>query len=263
MNYESILFETSTRSVIITLNRLQARNSLNRQILSELSLAVSQAEARPNCQTIIIKGSPEFFCTGMDFEEAVAQFREHTDPGDPAVNQLYMNLLAKISNSSCIVISLIDGATMAGGIGLVAASDLVIASEGARFSLSEALWGLLPAMVLPYLIRRVGFQTAYKMTLTTETLSAETAAKVHLVDEVTDNTERKLKQLQTRVNRLDRETVADLKRYFKNRLHPITAEQEEAAVQETTRLSGSERIQSNIRNYVLHQILPWEGKTTL
>src|SRR5205823_11813173 len=195
---------------------------------------------------------PEFFCTGMDFAEAVARFHRAEPARDEALNQLYMNLLGKISNSSAIVISVVDGVAMAGGIGLVAASDLVIASERARFSLSEALWGLLPAMVLPYLIRRVGFQTAYKMTLTTETLTAEAAANAHLVDDVIDDTERKLKQLQSRVNRLDKETVADLKRYFRQHLRPITAEKEKAAVQETTRLSRSERVQTNIRNYVEH-----------
>ena len=147
---------------------------------------------------------------------------------------------------------------MAGGIGLVAASDLVIAAGTARFSLSEALWGLLPAMVLPHLIRRVGFQAAFRMTLTTETLNAEAAAKIRLVDEVADPTERRLKQLQTRLNCLDKETIKDIKNYFKRHLYPITPEQESAAVNETTRLSRSERVQAGIRNYVEQGTFPWE-----
>ena len=263
VGYDTIFFERDDRSVVITLNRAKARNALNRQMLTELSAAIAAAESFSNCQTIVLKGSAEFFCTGMDFEEALAGFRQRTDPAtDEVLNQQYMTLLGKISNSPSIVISVVDGIAMAGGLGLVAASDLVIAAEGARFSLSEALWGLLPAMVLPYLIRRVGFQTAYKMTLTSEALTAVSAAACHLVDEVTDNTERKLKQLQIRLNRLNRETISDIKRYCKQHLCPVTPEQERAAVKETTRLSRSERIRSDIQNYVDHQIFPWEKPVT-
>jgi 3-carboxymethyl-3-hydroxy-acyl-[acp] dehydratase len=259
MKFQTILAETNDRSVSITLNRPQAKNSLNRMILDDLSEAFRQSEVMRDCQTIILKGSREFFCTGMDFREALPRLNGQPAPAaDEELNRLYMDLLGKISNSSCIVISIVEGTAMAGGIGLVAASDLVIASESARFSLSEALWGLLPAMVLPYLIRRVGFQAAYKMTLTTETISAESAARMNLVDELTDNTERKLRQLQTRLNILNKETIRDLKHYFKRHLHPITAQQENAAVAETTRLAGSERVQTGIRNYLEHQIFPWE-----
>ena len=259
MKFETILTETADRSTSIVLNRPQAKNSLSRLMLDELHEAIRECEARPGCQTILLKGSREFFCTGMDFQEAVAQFGRAADSGgEEALNRLYIDLLSKISNSSCIVISVVEGVAMAGGIGLVASSDLVVASETARFSLSEALWGLLPAMVLPYLIRRTGFQPAFRMTLTTESITAEAAAAFHLVDELTDNTERKIKQLQTRLNRLNKETIKDLKTYFKRQLYPITNQQEHAAVMETTRLTRSERVQSGIRNYLEHEIFPWE-----
>jgi polyketide biosynthesis enoyl-CoA hydratase PksH len=260
MKYETILWETCERTASIKLNRPAAKNSLNSLLLNELHEAFTQAENQPDCQTILLKGAADFFCTGMDFQEALARFRQGTDSAsDIALNELYMSLLAKISNSPCVVISAVDGTVMAGGIGLVAASDLVIASESARFSLPEALWGLLPAMVLPYLIRRVGLQVAFRMTLTSETLTAGAAASIHLVDEVTDDMERKLKQLQTRLNRLNRETIKDIKRYLKRELTSISTEQENAAVMETTRLSRSERIQSGIRNYVERQVFPWES----
>ena len=93
------------------------------------------------------------------------------------MTQMYMDTLRRITLFSKVVISCVDGQVLAGGVGLVACSDLVIATSKAEFGLSEALWGLLPAMVLPYLIRKVGVQKAYFMTLTTIRISVEEAKR--------------------------------------------------------------------------------------
>jgi len=152
---------------------------------------------------------------------------------------------------------MVEGQVMAGGIGIVAASDLVLANSSSTFSLTEALWGLLPSMVLPYLIRRVGYQTSYHMTLTAETFNTQEAEKVHLVDIAAKNVERSLSRLLQRLTRLQAETIVDLKRYF-NQLVPITIKQANIAIQETARLSMQPRVMENIINFVRHQRFPWE-----
>ena len=91
---------------------------------------------------------------------------------------------------------------MAGGVGLVAACDLAVAGPAATFTLSETLWGLLPAMVMPFLVRRVGPQRAFRLTLSAETIDASEAHRIGMVDELAENPEVKLRALERRLSRL-------------------------------------------------------------
>ena len=146
---------------------------------------------------------------------------------------------------------------MAGGVGLVAASDLVFSDTKSTFSLSEVLWGLLPAMVMPFLIRRVGFQNAYRLTLTTSTISAHDASAMNLVDELGDDVEARVQAMSRRISRLDTDTISDLKSYFR-KMWIVTEEMERTAVAELARLSQDPRIVENVTNYVKHGKVPWE-----
>ncbi len=257
LNYKTLLVNDIQHGISVTLNRPEQKNALNSLSLSELQNVISEAEKNPACRVIILKGQQGLFCTGMDFHEAI----EHIPQGKEAAqwSSHYMALLKRISLSSKIVIAQVDGQVMAGGIGLVAASDLVIATSKSQFSLSEALWALLPANVLPYLIRRVGFQKAYLMTLTTQTLSAAEAHTINLVDELTDQPEDVLKKLMLRFVRLEQQTVSDLKRYLR-KLWIIDEKMEQTAIQELARLIQEPRVQGNIKRFVEQGKFPWEKK---
>ncbi len=104
----------------------------------------------------------------------------------PSDNTLYIKLLHRFVTFPRIIISCVEGAVIAGGMGLVASSDLVVATSQSQFSLSEAIWGLLPVCVTPYLIRRVGFQAAYRLGFTTETIDAKEAYRLQLIDLLSD-----------------------------------------------------------------------------
>jgi len=137
------------------------------------------------------------------------------------------------------------------------ASDLVLSSEQTQFSLPETLWGLLPACVMPFLIRRIGFQKAYYMTLTTQTIDANTALAMGLVDELTQDFSLSLQRLYLRLQRIHAETIADLKKYFR-KLWIITDDIEKTAVEELYRLTTHPRTHANIKNYLEYQKFPWE-----
>ena len=194
MQYETILVEKDKDAIRIIFNRLDRRNSINAVFLNEIDKVLSQTENDANCKIIILEGQKGIFCTGMDFEEAASVEKKDGTP----VNQggiPYMNLLKRIASIPKVVISCVDGQVMAGGVGIVVASDLVIATSRSRFSLSEALWGLLPACVMPFLIRRVGFQSAYRMTLTTLQTTAQEAHVIGLIDELSDTPEENIQRL--------------------------------------------------------------------
>jgi len=193
----------------------------------------------------------------MDFQEAAANAAIKSTESPPI--SAYLQLLKRFTLTSKVIVCRLDGKVIAGGVGLVAASDIVISSERTELSLSEALWGLLPCSVIPFLIRRVGFQKAYFMTLTTKPISAREAHAIHLVDELTDHLDETLRKLTLRLNLLDDEIIVDMKRYFQ-KMVGITPEIELAATKEFARLAAQPRVQQNIANYVTKGVFPWERK---
>jgi 3-carboxymethyl-3-hydroxy-acyl-[acp] dehydratase len=204
---------------------------------------------------VVIAGTPGLFCTGMDFEEVAAD--THIKSAETAPISPYLQLLKRLTLSSKVIVCRLEGKVVAGGVGLVAASDIVISSERTELSLSEALWGLLPCSVIPFLIRRVGFQKAYFMTLTTRPISAREAYAIHLVDELTDHLDESLRKLTLRLNLLDEKIIVDMKRYFQQ-MSSITPEIELAATTEFARLAAQPHVQQNIANYVTKGVFPWE-----
>ncbi|HEX4019708.1 MAG TPA: enoyl-CoA hydratase-related protein [Acidobacteriaceae bacterium] len=238
----------------VTFDRAAERNTLTQQTLNELSRAFDEAERDPECRIILLQGSSGYFCSGMDFTEMSGRI----DSGlENASDVHYMDILRRMSSIGQIIISAVDGQVMAGGIGIVAASDLVIATPASRFSLPEALWGLLPACVLPLLIRRIGFQNAYRMTLTTETATAQQARETGLVDELADSLDDAIRRRSQRLTRLDPETVQRMKAYF-SKMWYLSDAMFETAVDEIETLVRQPRVQQNIRNFVEHKKFPWE-----
>lgn len=255
MSYETIKVDATEEDFItVTISRPDANNALNNTLITEIMAVITSADE--GTKVIIIQGQNGVFCTGMDFNLFGGDKRNFTSEEAYEFSSLYMNLLTTFATTNKVIVAKLDGKVLAGGTGLVAAADLVYASPRTTLSLSEALWGLLPANVMPYLIRRVGFQTAYRMTLTTETLTAETAQKYHLVDEVLDPIDEQLARKLLRIRYLQQETIADLKNYF-NGMYPVTKEMCELAINTLATLLCTPRVQNNIGNFVQHGVFPW------
>lgn len=256
MTFKTLVISENHRQLTARISRPDQANSINSTLLTELHAALDLAEAAPGCRSIVLEGLPGLFCTGMDFHEAAQGNGASTDT--VGIGE-YMRLLKRFTLSPRIVICRVDGRVMAGGVGLVAASDIVLATNRAQFTLSESLWGLLPCCVIPFLMRRVGYQKAYFLTLTTRTLTAEEAQAIHLVDELTNDLDDTLRKLSLRLNLLDDRVILDLKRYFQA-IAGITPEVEQRAIQEITRLASQPHVQRNIANYVREGLLPWEKR---
>ncbi|MES2692708.1 MAG: enoyl-CoA hydratase-related protein [Verrucomicrobiota bacterium] len=256
MSFETILVETTPRVVTITLNRPERNNSINAALLRDMTAALDAAERSATCRAVILQGRPGLFCTGMDFVEAA---QSQGGARDMMAIDGYMGILKRFAASPKAIIAKLDGKVVAGGVGFAAACDLVVATPRTEFSLSEALWGILPCCVIPFLIRRVGFQKAYAMTLTTRTWSATEAAAIHLVDDVTEAPDEAIRKLMLRLGLLEDETVLDLKNYFR-KMWLLSPEMEQAAVAEISRLVEKPRVRQGIGDYVATGRFPWEGR---
>lgn len=256
MREKNLIVSQIHHAYVITFNRLEERNVLTNELLNEFHQILNEIEKISECKLVVIKGQKGIFCSGMDLREI-----QQTVPNEVDAirwSKQFMLLLKRIASFPKIVISLVDGKVIAGGNGIIAASDYVIATTNSSFSLSEALWGLLPANVLPYLIRRVGFQPAYTMTLTTETISAENALKMHLVDELSDNLDESLNKKMLRFSRIEEKTITYIKQYFR-KLWLINDEVENLAICELARLIQEPQVQKNIKRFFEEGKYPWEN----
>jgi polyketide biosynthesis enoyl-CoA hydratase PksH len=254
MSYETILVDLQDEVLTITLNRLEQNNTLTNALIFDLLDAIESTD--DTTKIIVLQGQKGIFCMGMDFNSLVENTAQLSNANPYEFSSNYMQLLTTLSTINKIIVAKLDGKVLAGGVGLVAASDLVYASHSTTFSLTEALWGLLPANVMPYLIRRIGFQAAYHMTITAETMNAEAAKQCHLVDEVLDTIDEKIIPKIARIRRLQTETILDLKNYF-NQLNEVTDETRQLAIDTLAELISKPRVQTNIQNFVQNGTFPW------
>ncbi len=261
MNYTTISASESDEIFWITFNRPKNQNSINSLLLEELNHALDWVETYSRCQVIVLQGKDGFFSSGMDFSELVGEnsscINQESKNNIKNCCELYFKTIKRFTYLPKIIISNIQGKALAGGIGLVSAGDFAIASPDSQFSLPEVLWGMMPAMVLPFLIRRVGSQEAYKMALTSVPVTAKQALEIKLIDEVSENPEGSIRRLALRLTRIDKSSISNLKRYFMS-LWNINGEIEHLAVSETIRLMCDPAVREKIFNFIKYKRLPWE-----
>jgi len=251
-NWQTLNVQKDHTTTTLTFHRPERQNAFNGAMLGEIQRVLDLAEADSNCRIIVLKGENGFFCKGLDLEDVFHHGSEGLDSAEP-----YMTVLRRLTLIPRIVVAVVDGQAMAGGLGFVAASDLVLATSRSKFSLPEPIFGLVPACVGLYLTRRIGVRGALKMSLTSETVAAAKALTLGLVDEVTDTPETLLARLSVHAARLQDRTIRDIKRFFRE-IDPIDASREQGAVAETHRLMQDSSVRAAIAGFVRDRRFPWE-----
>lgn len=174
---------TDSNLAVITMQHSSKGNRLNKKNLEDLYQAISTSIKDPEARALLLRSNGSRFCLGMDLD--YLQDVRKDKIGIKKAIELYTDVLSTIYKSPKPVLALIEGEVKAGGIGLIAACDIVIASENSSFALSEVLLGLIPANVLPYLLcLRIPPQKARYLILTAKKISAQEAVTLNLVDEV-------------------------------------------------------------------------------
>jgi methylglutaconyl-CoA hydratase len=150
--------------------------SISFSFLQALNALIERARQN-DVRVLVLSGSEAGFCRGMDLDDVAA--------GDANAQDgvaLYARCIAALCDGPFAVVSLIDGPAIAGGLGLVAAADIAICTQNARFALSEVMLGLLPAIVLPLLQQRMPEQKARALALEPSGIDAERACSLGLID---------------------------------------------------------------------------------
>jgi enoyl-CoA hydratase/carnithine racemase len=198
-----------------TVVRITVPSSLGQHALAQLIGELEGAMARPTVRAIVLAGTQERFCAGMDLSEISADNAKNSG-GDwlVATNQ-FVRVLQMIRDASAITIAVVEGAALGGGVGLLAACDVVLATEQATFSLPELVLGLVPAMILPVLGERLGLHQAKRWAISQATWQAGDALTKGLVDQLipADRVEVSVKRVLKNLVRLHPRGVVALKRF--------------------------------------------------
>ncbi len=173
----------------IVLNRPERRNALSRSMMAQLSEALSDLHLEKRVRAIVLTGAGTAFCAGMDLNEMLATANlpdaEKTQEwGDSA--ETYCALVTQMIELPKPIIASVNGPAVAGGAGLVLASDIVVAAPSAQFGLPEPRRGIIAGIVAPLLAFRVGGSTAARLLLTSALIDANEAHRIGLYHELID-----------------------------------------------------------------------------
>jgi len=188
MSYQTIETQLAPGVALIWLNRPEVRNAMNDTMIAELTDAFDAAIDDDAIRAIVLAGQGKAFCAGGDLSwmKRAAEMSPEEAFED---SRRLARLLRTIHDSPKPVIARVHGAAFAGGMGLVAACDIAVGSHEAKFCLSEVKLGLVPAMISPFVIGRIGAAHTRRWTLTAEVFGAAEAWRIGLLDDISPDDE--------------------------------------------------------------------------
>lgn len=194
---------------VVTLTGADGEHTLTGELLRSLSRALLEAEHAARCRAIVLRADGGAFCRGMDLEV----FRDGATPGEAELRH-FADLLKQMCRSRHPVIACVEGEASGAGVALAGVCDIVLASTGATFILPELVLGLLPAVVAPFLRRRLPLSRIRYLSLSSKRIDAAEAWHIGLVDEVADDVPAALARQVRRVLCSSPRAVATAKEYF-------------------------------------------------
>jgi len=167
----------------VRLNRPDVRNALNGDLIEELRSTFEELSGDPAVRSIVLSGEGKAFCGGADvamMRESLELSREDNVAGARALSAMFR----AIDRCPKPVIAKIHGAALGGGAGLVAVCDIAIAASDAAFGFTEVKLGIIPAVISPFVLAKIGASHARALFLTGERFDARRAQAIGLVHEV-------------------------------------------------------------------------------
>jgi methylglutaconyl-CoA hydratase len=178
-----VLYEVKNRIGYITLNRPEKRNALSFEFVREIKSVFAAAENDAGCKIIIIRANGEAFCAGADLAY-LQQLQNNSHEENLADSNNLMELFRMIYLSKKVVIAQVNGPALAGGCGLATVCDFCFATPSSTFGYTEVKIGFIPAIVMVFLIRKVGEKTARELLLSGNVFDAAHAKAYQLINEI-------------------------------------------------------------------------------
>jgi methylglutaconyl-CoA hydratase len=168
---------------IVALNRPDSHNAFNPQMVTELTAAFHELSGAGDVRLIILTGNGRSFCAGADLAVMRAT-ADYTFAQNVADGEAIFELMLAVDGCPKPIIGRVNGAAIGGGAGLVSCCDVVVAVERARFAFSEARLGIVPAVISPFVLAKIGPTNGRELFLTGEPFDARQAERIGLVHHV-------------------------------------------------------------------------------
>ena len=243
----------------VTMNRPAVFNAFDEAMIAELDQAFEALAADAAARVIVLAGEGKHFSAGADLQwmqRASAASLEW----NVADARKFAGMLARIEACSKPTIARVQGAALGGGVGLAAACDIAVAADNASFSVSEAKFGILPAVIGPYVTNAVGKRHARRLALTATRIGAAEALAMGLVQQVTT-----LDGLDAAVDATVKELLvcgpqaqAEIKQLFAQlAVGPITPEVRELTAQTISRVRGTDEAKEGFAAFLGKRPANW------
>jgi len=182
-DFSTFDIETDGPIARLTLSRHEVRNAFDEVMIQELSGAFELLADDDNVRVLVLTGAGAVFCAGADLNwmKKMAKYSYEENLEDA---RFFAKMIEKLYRLPKATIAMVNGPCMGGGVGLVSACDVVVASIEAVFALREILLGIAPATISPYVLRKIGENHARDYFLTGRKFDAERACDIGLVNDV-------------------------------------------------------------------------------
>src|SRR5215203_2421396 len=188
MSYQFLTVERNGSVERVTLNRPELRNAFNEHVVSELTAWAKSAHADSSLRVVVLAGAGKVFSAGAD-AAWMAKMASYSHDDNLRDARAGAEMFLAINTIPAIVIGRIQGAALGGGSGLAAVCDIVVTDADAIFGFTETKLGILPAMISPYVLQKIGASAARELFLTGARFDAAKAKAIGLVHEVVTATE--------------------------------------------------------------------------
>jgi methylglutaconyl-CoA hydratase len=244
----------------LELNRPEVRNALNDRTILELTQwaeAIAQDRA---VRAVVISGAGKVFCAGADLTwfRAMASYTPEENLRDAKAGARMFDLL---DNLPCVLIGRIHGGALGGGSGLASVCDIVVAADDAVFGFTEVKLGIMPAMIAPYAIAKIGRSAARELFLTGRRFTAHHARDIGLVHAVVPATD-----LDTKVNEYLREVlsagpgaIAEAKQLLRDIWHRPPRDVQGLMAESIAARRSSEEAQEGMRAFLEKRPPSWKA----
>jgi len=234
----------------IALNRPDVRNAFDEEVIEALAACTARAAEDPTVRVVVLSGEGKAFCAGADLawmSKAIAysQVENLADAEDFAL------MLERVDTLPMPVIGRVHGAILGGGVGLAAVCDIVVAAEDATFGLTEVKLGIVPAVISPYALRKIGESAARRFFVTGERFDAAAAMRIGLVHEVTSDLEDALARVLAELRTAGPRAARHAKRLVLD--HPDGPE----TARRIAERRASDEGQAGLRAFLERQPPPW------
>lgn len=183
MTYETLAIERRGAVATLWMDRPEVFNAFNEQLIAELAAACAELDADASVRVVVLAGRGKHFSAGADLNW-MRRAADSTEAENLADSRKFAAMLRALSGLSKPTIARVQGAALGGGTGLAAACDMAIAADDASFATSEVKFGIIPAVISPYVLRAIGPRHALRYFQSAERFGAAEAKAMGLVSEV-------------------------------------------------------------------------------